>query len=410
LHAYIFVRKYTDLIFSFSITDTVRSITSERQYPLFAMKYEVSSNEAPSAGDYNELVIVTKEFFDGYFSSLFEDYSANYAYTTITTYKVRESFVVEYNLLTTFYIPGEVPTIPFLYIMLEKSLESQSSSMEKYLDDLATMSETNPFSTTATIDLIDSRADLNIGPPGQPDLPSGGDTDGKEKTHRAMLPVVIGSGCLALVLASFFWIRRNRDGGGHEDSEKKNIGGQQNLDNESIDEPTVFSGSDYATQPYGDDERLTYVNSANEYSGKGDGSTLSRTISNIEEVSLEYISTAASNCDDSESTYSDDTENQEEVLKTTPPDHKAGDLPNEKKNTAHEESPEADLVSNSIGDLQLEGTDEKEPVASETKGEALTEPKAQEEAPASNPKEQKDVFNYLNLDSSFDVYEDLRED
>ncbi|KAL3911097.1 MAG: hypothetical protein SGILL_007416, partial [Bacillariaceae sp.] len=128
-----------------------------RDIPDFAISYVIPStrsSEIPGDGDYNELSVVSEEFLDRSFKSVFEDMAVGHfgtaAYAMVNT---GTPFTVDFRVTLEFGVPGEVPTVQFLFFFLAEAVERNVSS-QQYLFDLNAMSTTNPFSAATSFTLI----------------------------------------------------------------------------------------------------------------------------------------------------------------------------------------------------------------------------------------------------------------
>jgi hypothetical protein len=200
--------------YSFRPTEDVESF--RRNVPDFAISYVIESSrraETPQEADYNELSVVSEEFLDRMFGSVFEDLAVGH-HDTAAYALINEDtpFLVNFLVTLDFAIPGEVPTVQFLIDRVKESFE-RDPSQSSYLFDLSTMSETNPFSATTSINLITGSGDTNNGIDGRPgsNKPTEGLTENDVTSRKhVMISFLSGIGFLILVLAGWLWARGNK--------------------------------------------------------------------------------------------------------------------------------------------------------------------------------------------------------
>jgi hypothetical protein len=411
---------------------------------MYAIRYIVNSDRAPNAGDYNELAIVTTEFLDEKFAIAFQATPANHAFTTVESYKIRELLVVEFHVSSHFYIPGEVPLISYMYEKLEQQFDEQSQALDKYMNDLSGMSDTNPFSKVKRIEVIDNRPAS-----GGANLRSG-NSDEKKKTMLILVPVVVTVTFFVLGLVFCLLFYRRKDDGKTGDDNDSYFGKGVETDNSSHEEGIIEEGTctvevpamlnPNGTQYYGDDpETVRYLNSIRA-SGLEEAYKSSCSEEPLEEVSLDDVS-----IEDHFSEVSvvlDGVDNSDEHMVDTSPvtESYADESSNGKSGHAvegnapllpHSEIAEeatsvvcenVELQDEEVHDVLLEEekkhlTDEES--ASPGNGEADAEPASTSNAAGTTAalppndtstepvsKNDQDEFNYLHLDSSFE--EDLR--
>lgn len=191
--------------------------TFKRAVPDFAINYVIASSrraETPADADYNELSVVSEEFLDRMFGSVFEDLAVGHFGTAAYALINEETpYEVSFRVTLDFAIPGEVPTVQFLIDRLQEAFERETSRTN-YLFDLNTMSETNPFSATTSFSLVTGSGSNNnglVGGPGSTKPPKVSNEDaGITKNHI----IIFFMGCIGmvvLVLAAFLWLQgRNR--------------------------------------------------------------------------------------------------------------------------------------------------------------------------------------------------------
>jgi hypothetical protein len=210
------------LFFFFFLTEGVE--TFRRDIPDFAISYAIPStrsSEIPGDGDYNELAVVSEEFLDRSFRSVFEDMPVGHfgtaAYAMINT---DTRFTVDFRVTLDFGVPGEVPTVQFLLARLTEAFEREASA-NQYLFDLNDMSTTNPFSATTSFTLIaKTNSDQGTvagglaGAPGSNRPPpvsnAGGDDKGLAKKYVFII-FFSAFACLLLGLAALMWFRGRND-------------------------------------------------------------------------------------------------------------------------------------------------------------------------------------------------------
>jgi hypothetical protein len=264
---------------------------------MFAIRYIVKSDLALSAGDYNELAIVTTEFLDEKFGNAFLATPAEHAFTTVESYKIREPLVVEFHVSSHFYIPGEVPLISYMYETLEQQFDAESQAYYEYLSDLSIMSDTNPFSKTERIEIIDNLPAANSG--SEVANLSSRNSDEQRKRTLILAPVVVTVTLFVLGLALCVFFRRSKDDGRAGGDDSSYFGKGMETDNSSYAEGTIEEGmhtveapailNPNGTQYYGDDlETVRYLNSIRE-SGLEEASKSSCSEA-LEEVSLDDVS------------------------------------------------------------------------------------------------------------------------
>ena len=186
----------------------------KRNIPTFALQYTgdaAMTRTTPQAGDYNELSVVTEEFLDSTFRSVFEDLLVRHDVTRVfLLLGDDEPFTVDFKVSLDFLLPSEVPTVGFLIDRIREAFERDSSSAS-YLFDLNAMSETNPFSGTTSFSLIDrsaaAAADVN-NEPGQ--SPKDVTTETTTKNY-IMISLMVVIGFFVLAAAAFLWVRSRRD-------------------------------------------------------------------------------------------------------------------------------------------------------------------------------------------------------
>jgi len=161
------------------------------------------------------LSVVSEEFLDGFFRSVFEDLPVGHSSTAVyALINEKEPFTVDFRVDLEFAIPGEVPTANFLIDRIREAF-GRETSVSSYLFDLNQMSETNPFSAATAFDLVTKAhevppgsAGVNSGPviqkpPSDPITNSG---DPPEKS-RMIVIFLVGTGSFVVVVLGFFWMR-----------------------------------------------------------------------------------------------------------------------------------------------------------------------------------------------------------
>jgi len=179
-----------------------------RQIPKFSIHFAVEDTaKPPNLADYNELSEVSEEYLDSFYRSVFKDLQVRHD-GTILFVSVNEDdpFTVDFVVTLAFIIPGEVPTVNFLIDGLQDGLESDTS-MAFFISDLSTMSKTNPFSKTLSIEVVSrppvSDKEMEEGE----NSPSGVMTI---KSKHILISFFAGMGCVIFVVAGFMWVKKNR--------------------------------------------------------------------------------------------------------------------------------------------------------------------------------------------------------
>jgi hypothetical protein len=189
------------------------SAVYKRDVPTFTVHYTVDAamtKTTPLSGDYNELSVVSEEFLDSIFRSVFEDMPVRHDATRVFgMLNGQGPFTVDFEVSLDFIVPSEVPTVGFLIDRIREAFEREASS-ESYLFDLHAMSETNPFSGTISFSLVDRAeppaAEVN-NEPGTP--PEDTTTETTEK-DIAMVIFLAGIGFFVLAAVAFLWVRSCR--------------------------------------------------------------------------------------------------------------------------------------------------------------------------------------------------------
>ena len=196
------------LILSFVLTLAPHTpLSTQRDVGLFSIRFWALSTNVPDAGDYNELAVDTTEFLDKTMENVFEDSPATHAFTTVNSYKVKETYVVEFAVTSSFYIPGDIPTPGFLFTEVEQAFTTGSDA---YIGILQDMSSTNPLATVYKIDFVDPAVARAEGT-GITKSSGGGDS-GSSLTTLVLGPVLAFVGVLALATAYLTWSKkRNQD-------------------------------------------------------------------------------------------------------------------------------------------------------------------------------------------------------
>ena len=206
----------------FCIAENVEKF--RRDIPDFSISYNIPStrsSEIPGDGDYNELSVVSEEFLDRSFKSVFEDMAVGHfgtaAYAMINT---DTPFTVDFRVTLEFGVPGEVPTVQFLLARLGEAFDREASS-QQYLFDLNAMSTTNPFSATTSFTLIaKTNSDQGTvaggltGGPGsnRPPMVSNTNDDKRLSTMHVIIIILSVVMFLTLCLLGYLWYT-GRDGG-----------------------------------------------------------------------------------------------------------------------------------------------------------------------------------------------------
>ena len=162
--------------------------------------------------DYNELSVVSEEFLDGAFTTVFEDIAVGLSGTAVYAVVNEEKpFTVDFRVTVEFVIPGEVPTIQFLIDRVRETFE-RDAAIQNYIFDLNQMSETNPFSETTSISLVDNVEGGNVnkdgavsGGPIKP--PKVSNTGTKPEKKTMLVTLLTGIGAFVVVIAGVLWAR-----------------------------------------------------------------------------------------------------------------------------------------------------------------------------------------------------------
>jgi len=185
-----------------------------RQIPKFSIHFTVEKTDnPPNMADYNELSEVSEAYLDDFFRSVFEDLEVRHDGTVLFVSVNEENpFTVDLVVTLEFIIPGSVPTINFLIDRLQDGLERETS-MAFFVSDLSTMSRTNPFSNTVSIEVISRPAITEAEILGEDDdNPSSGSNS--NKNMHILASFFAGMGCVILVVAGLAFVRkmkRNKD-------------------------------------------------------------------------------------------------------------------------------------------------------------------------------------------------------
>mmetsp|Transcript_49934 Transcript_49934/g.53909 ORF Transcript_49934/g.53909 Transcript_49934/m.53909 type:complete len:524 (-) Transcript_49934:507-2078(-) len=227
-----------------------------RQVPKFSIHFAIeNTDKPPNMADYNELSEVSEEYLDSFFRSVFKDLQVRHD-GTILFVSVNEDdpFTVDFVVTLAFIIPGEVPTVNYLIDGLQDGLESDTS-MAFFVSDLSTMSKTNPFSKTMSIEVV-SRP-----PVSETEMKNDGENSPSGvmtiKSKNILISFFAGIGFFIFVVAGFMWVKKrrfNKNAISEPDQTFALFDKPNNNKNKSAD--LEFSGV------YGaDDETMSYLNS-----------------------------------------------------------------------------------------------------------------------------------------------------
>jgi hypothetical protein len=209
----------------------------KRDIPMFTVQFTIDgamSRSTPVDGDYNELSVVSEEFLDSIFRSVFEDLEVTHDATRVFVMLGNdEPFTVDFEVSLDFIIPSEVPTEGFLIDRIRESLERDASAAS-YLFDLNAMSETNPFSATTSFRLVERAvaSDLNDGKGGS----QANDTTGESSKNTVLIAVMAVIGNLVLLGVLILWIRRAPN---LKTSNERDNGAESSRDEYNADEETL---------------------------------------------------------------------------------------------------------------------------------------------------------------------------
>lgn len=243
------------------------------------------SRSTPDMGDYNELSVTTEYFFDSFFRSVFEDLPVSHD-STIVHVMLEDNddpFMVDVLIGLDFVVPGEVPTVPFLLDWVEEAFE-RDASMNSYLWDLHSMSDTNPFSATKSVVIVrnipQDAVGFSDGPGGPWTSDTYDDTDDDKKT--VLISLISGLGVLILLLVGLLWVRQRRYGRrvvANEDELILDSGGSKSKNLKSL---TVKSSS---TQRFSkeEDDAVEYLSSIRErYKDEEDEQTVKTAFDDVD--------------------------------------------------------------------------------------------------------------------------------
>jgi hypothetical protein len=203
------------LSYSFRPTENVETI--RKNVPDFAISYVIDSSrrsETLQEADYNELSVVSEEFLDRMFRSVFEDLAVEHHDTAAYALIDEDTpFLVSFRVTLDFVVPGEIPTVQFLIDRVQESFE-EDASRTTYLLDLSTMSETNPFSATTSFSLITGSGNTSngiVGRPGGSNQPPMVFTDNGVMSKKTVMVTSLSCiGFLILLLVGFLWVRGHK--------------------------------------------------------------------------------------------------------------------------------------------------------------------------------------------------------
>ncbi len=183
----------------------------KRDIPTFTLSYSIDGamgRTTPQAGDYNELSVVSEEFLDSTFRSVFEDLEVTHDVTRVyVVLDNNDPFTVDFKVSLDFIIPSEVPTVGFLIDRIRESFEREAS-VAAYLFDLNAMSETNPFSATTSFSLVDRAVAAGMKDGGET-VAEDPTTESSEKSY-IMITFLVLIGVSILLGVAFLLIRRSR--------------------------------------------------------------------------------------------------------------------------------------------------------------------------------------------------------
>lgn len=211
------------------------------------MQYTIDGATAktnPQEGDYNELSVVSEEFLDSIFRSVFEDLQVRHDVTRVfLKLDENEPFTVDFEVSLDFIIPSDIPTVGFLIDRIREAFERDASSAS-YLFDLNEMSETNPFAAATSFNLVEHSAAPAAGVNSEQGEPQDGDSSASEDstTKYVMIALIVVIGFLVLSALAFLWLRDHRSKSLSEE-DKNGIGAvsrrNSSRDEYNADEDTI---------------------------------------------------------------------------------------------------------------------------------------------------------------------------
>lgn len=244
--------------------------TFRRNVPDFAISYVIARArraQIPQEADYNELAVVSEEFLDRMFGSVFEDLAVGH-FGTAAYALINENapFLVSFRITLDFTMPGEVPTVPFLIDRVQEAFEREASRTT-YLFDLNTMSETNPFSATTSFNLVTGSGNNNNEVNAEP-----GNSNKPPKVSNTMTKnhvILIILGCVSfvlLVLTVILWMQgRKQPNQKFQKSDQRKTdsaatlpfySGKLGIDGRGYETERSASSDEYGA----DDETVQYLN------------------------------------------------------------------------------------------------------------------------------------------------------
>jgi hypothetical protein len=260
-----------------------------REIPMFSIKYTLSINGVPAVddGDYDELSAYTEEHLNGYISKFFDGSPAIHVETEVQLHKTGDPLVVDYHVGSHFRIPGEVPTLRFMFERIREAFEGEEAA--NYISLLSQMNpDQNALHATTSIELVNHEPDL-ASDNGQ----SGGSRPSPVSNKKSvMIPFLAGIGFLVLVIIGLMWVRKRRSSRAIEFDSAD----QLRLDEEDHSltsaaneaEKGANGSSSFSTRPYGvDEETLRYLHTIREKYKEEDDSKSSKASTELEEVSLD---------------------------------------------------------------------------------------------------------------------------
>mmetsp|Transcript_9648 Transcript_9648/g.23387 ORF Transcript_9648/g.23387 Transcript_9648/m.23387 type:complete len:431 (+) Transcript_9648:159-1451(+) len=254
-----------------------------RELPSLEIQFNIdpsSGSATPNLADYNELSEVSEEYLDSFLSSAFEDVPVNHRGTGVfVMVNEDDPFTVDFKITLEFVIPGEVPTINFLIDILREGLETETSQAF-FISKLETMSETNPFSETASFEVVSrppvSVAEMVTGA-GETKHTQIDSVDSKSKSH-VLASVLAGMGCVVLVGVGMLWKKKKpNDSAPAVPGQGFSLFDKSNKNGESPNSTCSF-GADEATMNYLKSLRTKYFdNDVQEQTESGDGISMEQT-------------------------------------------------------------------------------------------------------------------------------------
>jgi hypothetical protein len=243
-----------------------------RQIPVFSIQFTLPEDAGSPTGsdniideedlpNYNELAIATTTHLDLYFSTLFGESPASYHASTARLHLTGDPLTVDLHVSATFDVPGQVPTLPFMFDRIRTAFEDPH--IDSYYAVLHSMSHTNPFQKTAAVTLINHIPNNVAG--GHPNKPGSPDTE-ESSNNNVVIPFLAGLGCLALIIVGFVGFRKNQTSKELFDDDSAMLleEGDGSVQTKARSADKAFSDSTYS-HPFGaDDATIRYLESIRE--------------------------------------------------------------------------------------------------------------------------------------------------